>query len=87
VSSGKWQFGTGEGALCKYRTSEPEQFCRTPPGVLTHVSGFLDKLLLFYQAAEILLVEETPCQGFHAALQLQQRECVRHQFEHHRCGI
>ena len=64
--------------------AETEQFGRPSACILAGFAGFLDEFLLLDQAAEILFVNEPPGQSFDAALQLQQRECFGHQFEHHR---
>ena len=78
------QFGAGNGALRKDLAPEPEQFRRTPAGIWGGFPRFLDEFLLFDQAAEVLLVDEPPGQRLDTALQLQERKCFRHQFEHHR---
>ena len=54
---------------------------RPSPGC--DLASFLNELLLLDQAAEILLVQQPPGKRLDAALQLQQREGLRHQFEDH----
>ena len=58
-----------------------------PTGVGGDCASFLNELLLLDQAAKILLVHQPACKRLNTALQLQQGEFRRHQFEHHRDGI
>ena len=54
------------------------------PRRLRRTCRCLRPALVFHQAAEILLVQADAGDRFHRALQFQQREGGRHQFEHHR---
>ncbi len=81
---GDGKFGSGDGAFRKDGTAEAEEFCRTSAGVLAGFASFLDEFLLLDQAAEIRLVHLPSRQRLNTALQLQQRECVRHQFKYDR---
>ena len=64
--------------------AEAKQLGGPPDRICGHCAGFLDQVLLLDQAAEILLVQPATGQRLDAALQLQQGEGRRHQFEHDR---
>ena len=64
--------------------AEPEQLGGPSDRLSGDCASFLNELLRFHQAAEVLLVDQPACKRLNTALQLQQGEIGRHQFEHHR---
>ena len=64
--------------------AELEQLSGPPDCLSGDCASFLNELLLFHQAAEVLLVDQAACKRLNTALQLQQGELRRHQLEHDR---
>src|SRR5258705_8476985 len=82
-SARKWKLGSGDRPFRQYTMAEPEQLGRAADGIGGDCASFLNELLLLDQAAKILLVHQPACKRFNTALQLQQGEFRRHQFEYH----
>src|ERR1700733_7378902 len=80
---GQRQLAARDRPLRHHVAAETEQLGRPPAGLSGHVSDLLHQVLLLDQPAKILLVQPPSGQRLHRALQLQQREAWRHQFEHH----
>ena len=68
------------------RTSRRKRksFAGRPPVSWLDCASFFNEFLLLDEAAEILFVDQPPGERLDAALQLQQRERIRHQLEHDR---
>src|SRR5271166_4140005 len=83
-SPGQRQLSSDDGALLSDSSAEAIGFGGATASVRNGLAGFLDKLLLLDQSAEIRLVNVKPSNRLDAPLQLQQRENRRHKLEHDR---
>src|SRR3954447_2706243 len=82
-SARKRELGSDNRPFRQYAMAEPEQLGGAADGVGGDCASFLNELLLLDQAAKILLVDQPACERLNTALQLQQGEFRRHQFEYH----
>ena len=83
-SARKRELGSGDRPFRQHGVTEPEKFGGAADGIGSDCASFLNELLLLNQPAKILFVHQPACKRLNAALQLQQGEFRRHQFEHHR---
>lgn len=64
--------------------TEPEQRGRSSAGIGLDLSRTFDQRTSLNEATEILLVETRSNQGFHRALETQERKHGRQEFKHQR---
>src|SRR5215467_5592829 len=81
-STRKRELGSCDCPFRQYAVAEAEQLGGAADGVGGDCASFLNELLLLDQASKILLVHQPACKRLNTALQLQQGEFRRHQFEH-----
>src|SRR5436190_11431620 len=74
----------GRGALEQHLAAEAHEPRRPAAGRGADLAGFLDQTQLLDEPTEILLVQPDTGERLDGALQLQEREGWRHQFEHDR---
>ena len=82
-SARKRELGSDNRPFRQHAMAEPEQLGGAADGIGGDCASFLNELLLLDQAAKVLLVHQPACKRFNTALQLQQGEFRRHQFEYH----
>ncbi len=82
-SARKRELGSGDRPFRQHAVAKPEQFGGAADRVGGDCASFLNELLLLDEAAKILLVDQPACKRLNTALQLQQGEFRRHQFEYH----
>ena len=82
-SARKRELGSDNRPFRQHGMAETKQLGRAANGVGGDCASFLNELLLLDQAAKVLLVHQPAWKRLNAALQLQQGEFRRHQFEHH----
>src|SRR5215212_5675783 len=56
---------------------------RSPARLCRALARFLHQALCFDETTKVLLMQANAREGFHRALELQEREGGRHEFEHH----